>query len=47
MNADKFIVSEDSDYGVHGEPDKQDVFTYMRDEMGLQVVSAEQFSGEF
>lgn len=44
MNADKFIISEDSDYGVHGETDKQKVIAYMKEQMGLQVVSAAQFT---
>ncbi|MCD8059438.1 MAG: PIN domain-containing protein [Bacteroides fragilis] len=46
MNADKVIVTEDSDYGVHGEPEKQAVATYMQGEMRLQVYSAEEFLKE-
>ncbi|MCD8338310.1 MAG: PIN domain-containing protein [Lachnospiraceae bacterium] len=46
MNADKLIVTEDSDYGVHQEAEKQAVFTYMKEKMGMQVMSAEQFSRE-
>ncbi|MCD7813321.1 MAG: PIN domain-containing protein [Lachnospiraceae bacterium] len=46
MNADKIIVTEDSDYGVHQEAEKQEVFTYMKEKMGMRVMSAEQFSEE-
>ena len=43
MNADKILMTEDSDYGVHGETVAQKVFVYMRDQMGLSVVTSKGF----
>lgn len=47
MNADKILVTEDSDYGVHGEKDYQKVYTYMKDNMGLLVLESNQFYNQF
>ncbi len=44
MNSGKMIVTEDSDYGAKGEEGKQAVFTYMKDEMGLHVLSAKEYN---
>ena len=41
-NTDKKIITEDSDYGVHGEVDKKGVYDYMREKMDLDVYSAEE-----
>ena len=41
-NTDKQIITEDSDYGVHGEEDKRETYHYMKNEMNLSVYSAEQ-----
>lgn len=43
MNADKILITEDSDYGVHGEESYQKVYTYMKQIMGLSVLSSKQF----
>ncbi len=43
MHSDKIVVTVDSDYGAKGEPEKQRIFAYMRDYMGLTVLSAEKF----
>ncbi len=43
MNADKILVTEDSDYGGHGEVEYQKVYTYMKDEMGLVVLTGHKF----
>ena len=40
MNTDHIIITEDSDYGVHGEKDKVEVYRYMRDKMTLRVYRA-------
>lgn len=42
FNTDKQIITEDSDYGVAGQEDKQEIYSYMKDEMELNVYSAEQ-----
>ena len=42
LSTDKTIVTDDSDYGVHGETDKQQVYEYMRDELQLTVFNSEQ-----
>lgn len=41
-NTDHKIITEDSDYGVHGEEEKKGVYEYMKQEMNLQVLTAEQ-----
>lgn len=41
-NTDKQIITEDSDYGVHGEEEKKAVYDYMKEKMSLNVYSAEQ-----
>ena len=46
MNADKRIITDDSDYGVNGEVEKQAVFEYMREQMGLQVFSSKRYIDE-
>lgn len=46
MNADKRIITDDSDYGVNGEVEKQAVFEYMQEQMGLQVFSSQRYIDE-
>lgn len=42
LSTDKRIVTDDSDYGTHGEVEKQQVYEYMRDELQLTVLNSEQ-----
>ncbi len=44
MHSDKIIVTEDSDYGVHGELQAQQVSIYMKEQMGLSVLTGRQFA---
>ena len=46
MHADKRIITDDSDYGSNGEVEKQTVFEYMREQMGLQVFSSKRYIDE-
>lgn len=41
-HTDGKIITEDSDYGVHGEEEKKAVYEYMKQEMNLQVFTAKQ-----
>ena len=43
VHADKVIITEDSDYGVHGESDKQPDYEYMKNDMELSVLTAAGF----
>lgn len=43
MHADRIIVTEDSDYGVHGELEYKKAYTYMKEQMGLSVLASSQF----
>lgn len=43
MASDRVIVSEDSDYGVHGEEDKKEVYDYMTGKMLLELYNSKQF----
>lgn len=43
MHTDKIIVTEDSDYGVHGEEEAKKVNIYMKDHMKLSVHTSRQF----
>ena len=43
IHTDKIIVTEDSDYGVHGEEEAKKVNIYMRDHMKLSVHTSRQF----
>ena len=46
MNADYRIITDDSDYGANGEVEKQAVFEYMQEQMGLQVFSSQRYIDE-
>ena len=46
MNADHRIITDDSDYGANGEVEKQAVFEYMQEQMGLQVFSSQRYIDE-
>lgn len=41
FNSDKFLVSNDSDYGTHGEEEKKEVYDYMKNNMGMTVVNSD------
>ncbi len=43
MNGDKILITEDSDYGVYGEKEYEKVYTYMKTQMGLQVLTSNTF----
>lgn len=41
LASDLTIVSEDSDYGIHGEADKKPIYDYLSNELGLLLLSAD------
>lgn len=43
MHSDRIIVTEDSDYGVHGELESKKAYTYMKEQMRLSVLTSKQF----
>ncbi len=43
LAADKMIVTEDSDYGVHGEIEKEAVYDYMTIDKGMTLKNSEEF----
>ena len=43
LAADRIIVTEDSDYGVHGERDYEKVYHYLTEELKLNLFTAEGF----
>ena len=47
LNTGKTIVTDDSDYGANGEPDKQKVYEYMQTELHLNVWNSEQAKEKF
>lgn len=46
LAADKVIVTEDSDYGVHLEPEKRRTYEYLTGELGLLLFDAQGFVKE-
>lgn len=46
LAADKIIVTEDSDYGLHNEPDKKEAYEYLTGELGLRLFDAQGFTKE-
>lgn len=47
LNAEKVIVTDDSDYGAHGETEKKTVHEYMIHELGLDILNSEQAKARF
>lgn len=47
LAADRVIITEDGDYGVHGEPEKEDVHTYITEGLGMQLFHASDFCDAF
>lgn len=43
LAADKVIITEDGDYGVHGEVDKKEVYSYLTEDLGIQLLHAYEF----
>ena len=42
-HSDRIIVTEGSDYGVHGELESKKAYTYMKGQMRLSVLTSKQF----
>lgn len=47
LAADRVIITEDGDYGGHGESEKADGYTYITKELGVQLFRASDFCKVF
>lgn len=43
LAVDKVIITEDGDYGVHGEAEKKEVYTYLSEELNVRLFPARDF----